>query len=70
MADQTGPTATGVDTSWPSVARMYDYYLGGKDNYAVDREAAQKMMATVPESVQVVAANRAFLARAVRLPGG
>jgi SAM-dependent methyltransferase len=45
---------------------MYDYYLGGKDNYAVDREAAQKMMATVPESVQMVAANRAFLVRAVR----
>jgi hypothetical protein len=45
---------------------MYDYYLGGKDNYAVDREAAQKMMARVPESVQMVAANRAFLVRAVR----
>ena len=45
---------------------MYDYYLGGKDNFAVDRAAAQKMMATVPESVHMVASNRAFLVRAVR----
>jgi SAM-dependent methyltransferase len=55
----------GVDTSRPSVARMYDYYLGGKDNFAVDRAAADSMMATVPESVQMVASNREFLARAV-----
>jgi SAM-dependent methyltransferase len=55
----------GVDTSRPSVARMYDYYLGGKDNFAVDRAAADAMMATVPESVQMVASNREFLARAV-----
>ena len=56
----------GVDTSRPSVARMYDYYLGGKDNFAVDRAAAEAMMASVPESVQMVASNRAFLVRAVR----
>lgn len=66
MADQTATPASGIDVSRPSVARMYDYYLGGKDNYAVDRDAAQKMMSAVPESVQMVAANRAFLARAVR----
>jgi hypothetical protein len=58
--------AAGVDVTRPSVARMYDYYLGGKDNYAVDRAAAEAMMAAVPESVQMVASNRAFLARAVR----
>jgi SAM-dependent methyltransferase len=66
MTDQTAPPAGGIDASKPSVARMYDYYLGGKDNYGVDRAAAQKMMSTVPESVQMVAANRAFLVRAVR----
>ncbi|WP_030442382.1 SAM-dependent methyltransferase [Actinoplanes subtropicus] len=56
----------GVDSTRPSVARMYDYYLGGKDNYAVDRAAADAMMASVPESVQMVASNREFLVRAVR----
>jgi SAM-dependent methyltransferase len=65
MTDGASEVA-GVDTSRPSVARMYDYYLGGKDNYAVDRAAAQRMMATVPESVRMVASNRAFLVRAVR----
>jgi SAM-dependent methyltransferase len=44
---------------------MYDYYLGGKDNFAVDRAAADSMMASVPESVQMVASNREFLVRAV-----
>jgi hypothetical protein len=33
-----------IDTSRPHSARMYDYYLGGKDNYAVDREAAEEAM--------------------------
>ena len=65
MADDTFE-ALGVDSSRPSVARMYDYYLGGKDNFAVDRAAAEAMMASVPESVQMVASNRAFLVRAVR----
>jgi len=65
MADEASEVI-GVDSSLPSVARMYDYYLGGKDNFAVDRAAAQKMMATVPESVHMVASNRAFLVRAVR----
>ncbi len=45
---------------------MYDYYLGGKDNYAVDQEAAEKMIAAVPESVAMVRANREFLVQAVR----
>jgi len=63
--DETS-AVTGVDATRPSVARMYDYYLGGKDNYAVDRAAAEAMMASVPESVQMVASNRAFLVRAVR----
>ncbi|NVI89877.1 SAM-dependent methyltransferase [Actinomadura sp. BRA 177] len=45
---------------------MYDYYLGGKDNYPADREAAQKMMALGP-SRDICIANRRFLGRAVRL---
>lgn len=60
----------GVDTTVPSVARMYDHYLGGKDNYEVDREAAATVIAASRESgtdIQVAARdNRAFLGRAVR----
>jgi hypothetical protein len=40
MAD-TGELASSIDTSVPNAARMYDYWLGGKDNFAVDREAAE-----------------------------
>jgi hypothetical protein len=54
-----------VDTSTPNVARMYDYYLGGKDNFAVDREAAQKVLALVPALRRSVVENRRFLRRAV-----
>jgi hypothetical protein len=45
---------------------MYDYYLGGKDNFEVDREAAEKVLATAPEIRQVAVENRAFLGRVVR----
>jgi hypothetical protein len=51
----------------PSPARMYDYYLGGKDNYAVDRQAAEKALSVVPHGRQIARANRAFLIRAVTL---
>ncbi|MFC3995704.1 SAM-dependent methyltransferase [Nocardiopsis sediminis] len=64
--DGQGPAPEGVDTSIPNVARMYDYYLGGKDNFAVDREAARKVVAMVPELPATVRGNRDFLGRAVR----
>jgi SAM-dependent methyltransferase len=47
-------------------ARMYDYYLGGKDNFAADREAAEKVLAVLPEGRDMAVQNRAFLRRAVR----
>jgi hypothetical protein len=52
----------------PSTARMYDYYLGGKDNYPVDREAAERVIKMMPEgTIRTAAAqNRQFLGRAVR----
>src|SRR5579872_871596 len=52
----------------PSTARMYDYFLGGKDNYPADREAAEKAIALMPPGVVRGAAlqNRRFLIRAVR----
>src|ERR1700683_3743002 len=47
-------------------ARIYDYWLGGKHNFAADREAAEQAIAANPGIVTDVRANRAFLARAVR----
>ncbi|MDF5753265.1 SAM-dependent methyltransferase [Spongiactinospora sp. TRM90649] len=57
----------GVDPSVPSVARMYDYYLGGKDNFASDRDAAAKIVEMMPNVRDVARENRAFLDRAVTL---
>ncbi len=54
------------DVRSPSPARMYDYWLGGKDNFAADREAAEKVVAAHPEQRELVRANRGFLVRAVR----
>lgn len=51
-------------------ARMYDYYLGGKTNFAADREAADQVLAVLPEGRDMAVANRAFLGRAVRFLGG
>jgi hypothetical protein len=55
----------GIDVTVPNAARMYDYYLGGKDNFAADREAAEKILALVPQLRQSVVENRRFLARVV-----
>jgi SAM-dependent methyltransferase len=55
-----------TDIERPSVARMYDYFLGGSHNFAVDREAARQVMAVAPEAPLVAQANRAFLRRAIR----
>lgn len=49
----------------PSVARVYDYYLGGSHNFAVDREFAAQVLAVLPEMAAVAQQNRAFLRRAV-----
>jgi SAM-dependent methyltransferase len=51
----------------PNVARMYDYYLGGKDNFAADRAAADQVVAAMPNALDVTRANRRFLARVVTL---
>jgi SAM-dependent methyltransferase len=59
-----------IDTSVAHPARMYDYYLGGKDNYQVDRDAAEEVLAVLPEGRDMARANRAFLGRAVRYLAG
>ncbi|MBY8887569.1 SAM-dependent methyltransferase [Streptomyces sp. PTM05] len=70
MSEQN-PTGAGfpverIDTSKPHPARMYDYYLGGWDNYEVDRVAAEQVITMAPEARASARANRAFLGRAVR----
>jgi hypothetical protein len=60
-----GSSAAGFDPTTPNAARMYDYYLGGKDNFAADREAAQQVLALAPEIAPLSRANRAFLGRSV-----
>ena len=55
-----------LDTSVAHSARVYNYWLGGKDNFAADREAAERALAVLPGLRFAVQANRAFLARSVR----
>ena len=55
-----------INTSVPNPARIYDYLLGGKDNYLADREVAEQVVAIAPVARDVVRDNRAFLRRAVR----
>jgi hypothetical protein len=63
-ADQDEPP--GIDTSQAHIARVYDYWLGGKDNFAVDRKVGDMVLEIHPETALSVRANRAFLARSVR----
>ncbi|MGW4406138.1 SAM-dependent methyltransferase [Nonomuraea sp. NPDC004702] len=58
--------ASDFDPNTPNVARLYDYYLGGKDHFPVDRQAAERILAVAPEVRAAARANRAFLGRAVR----
>ncbi|PRX99833.1 SAM-dependent methyltransferase [Allonocardiopsis opalescens] len=55
-----------IKTDQPTVARIYDYGMGGKDNYAVDRQAALELSKITPEMLDVARENRRFLYRAVR----
>jgi O-methyltransferase involved in polyketide biosynthesis len=55
-----------VDLTRPNAARVYDYYLGGSHNFAIDRQMAQQAIELWPDVPMIVRANRAFLRRAVR----
>lgn len=63
---EPGFSPADIDTSKPHPARMYDAYLGGKDNYAADREAVRQVLRAAPEVRETARANRTFLQRAVR----
>src|SRR5260370_22430677 len=60
-AEQVPP---GIDPTTPSPARLYDYYLGGTDNFAADRQAAETIRGRMPELADAAWANRGFHQRA------
>jgi O-methyltransferase involved in polyketide biosynthesis len=59
--------ASGLDISIPNVARIYDFLLGGKDNFAADREVAGKILQELPCAALACRQNREFLARVVQV---
>jgi hypothetical protein len=72
-ASNTAPVpgdAPAFDTSVAHVARVYNYWLGGKDNFAADRAAAEQAISAFPDIVHSARANRAFLRRAVTYLAG
>jgi O-methyltransferase involved in polyketide biosynthesis len=66
----SGPGTAGIDTSVPNVARIYDYILGGKDNFAADRQAARQLLDALPDIAGVVRDNRSFIGRVIRFLAG
>jgi len=63
-------TGTGIDITVPHSARIWNYWLGGKDHYAVDRAAGDQFSAIYPGIVDIAVADRAFLGRVVRYLAG
>lgn len=66
LAPATVADQQSFETGIPNVARIYDALLGGKENYAADREAARALTAAIPGAARAARDNRAFLGRAVR----
>jgi hypothetical protein len=67
---ETVPPGTGIDTSVSHSARIWNYWLGGKDNYAVDREVGDRVAEMLPSIVPQARADRAFLGRTIQLLAG
>jgi hypothetical protein len=67
VPDQDSPL---FDTTKPNIARVYDYWLGGKDNFAADREQGDRIEQLYPEIRQVVLENRKFVRNAVTWVAG
>jgi hypothetical protein len=59
-----------IDTSVAHVARIWNYWLGGQDNYAVDREVGDQILQILPDTARLARASRVFLSRAVRYLAG
>jgi SAM-dependent methyltransferase len=67
---EPGHVSPKIDTSTANVARMYDYYLGGKDNFEADRIAAEQVLVQLPGQRRSALENRRFLRRAVEFLAG
>jgi len=67
MMGGEGRAVEPFDPTRPNIARVWDYWLGGKDNFAADRELAQKMLVVHPPSAQMARENRQFLGRAAAM---
>ena len=65
MVDRPGWAPADVDLTRPSVARVYDFYLGGSHNFEADRAFARDVLAVLPDMPRLAQENRAFLRRAV-----
>src|SRR5262249_38994238 len=59
-----------IDLDRPSIARVYDFFLGGSHHFAVDRAMAEQLLKLAPDVGEIMQANRAFLRRAVRFMVG
>jgi len=66
MNDTSRRLGAGLDTSVPNIARMNDYFIGGKNNFAADRKAAEEVLAIAPEIRAMTHEAQAFLCRMVR----
>lgn len=65
-AAQSSPAEPAIDTSVPHSARIWNYWMGGKDNYPIDREVGDQVAASFPEITALARAGRSFLVRVVR----
>jgi hypothetical protein len=66
LVTDSGSDGPGLNANVPNVARVYDYMLGGKDNFAVDRQLGDQLLQQFPTSDVVARQNRTFMGRAVR----
>ncbi|MBG0568540.1 SAM-dependent methyltransferase [Actinoplanes aureus] len=67
---ESGSTISKLDSGVPHSARLWNYWLGGKDNFAVDRAVADQILEMVPEMVESARADRAYLGRVIRYLAG
>ncbi|GAA4053471.1 SAM-dependent methyltransferase [Nonomuraea soli] len=66
VTDEQERAPRGIDVNTPSISRVYDFILGGKDNFAADRQVAEMALKVAPDAPQAARANREFLGRVIR----